>query len=83
MSADIHPFEIGQTVRVLPDLHGRVPALDVYTVVRCNEIDGPDPSYVIQSDVDRRQRREPHSRLRPVAAEGPAGSRVFVHRASS
>jgi len=83
MSAPFHPFAIGQNVRILPDLQLRDVAKDVYTVVRCNDTDGPDPSYVIQSEVDRRQRRERHSRLRPVAAEPGFGARVFVHRTSA
>lgn len=64
MSADFQLFKVGQSVRVMPDLHLRNTAMDVYTVLRCNEPDSANPSYVIRSEVDNRQRRENHDRLR-------------------
>lgn len=80
MSIDTRLYRIGQSVRVLPDLHLRNAATEVYTVVRCNEPDSDDPSYVIQSGADNRQRREPHSRLRPAAPESGTASTVFQGR---
>lgn len=77
MSATIQTYRIGQSVRLLPDIHLRSAAGDVYTVLACHESDSADPSYVIRSGVDNRQRRAAHSRLRPadgtasVFAEGP------------
>lgn len=64
MSAELQLFKIGQSVRVMPDLHLRTAPTDVYTVLRCNEPDSANPSYVIRSEVDNRQRRENHDRLR-------------------
>lgn len=80
MNVHVQPFKIGQAVRMLPDIHTRDAGAGLYRILRCNEPDSADPSYVIQSEIDQRQRREPHSRLRAAVSDADLGSRVFVHR---
>jgi hypothetical protein len=66
MTAAITTFEIGQSVHLLPDTYIRTAGTEIYTVLRCNESDSSNPSYVIRSEVDSRQRRALHDRLRPA-----------------
>lgn len=71
MATNIEPFKIGQSVRILKGLYHMEPVADIYTVLRCNESDSPNPSYVLQNDANQRQRREFHSQLvSAVAGEG-------------
>ncbi len=66
------PFKIGQSVRIMQSPLRKEAILDVYTVLRCNEPDSSNPSYVIENDVDHRQRRESHDQLVSVAARATA-----------
>ncbi|WP_181708159.1 hypothetical protein [Chthonobacter rhizosphaerae] len=60
-------YEVGQSVRLATPFAAAQGAGDVYTVLRRHEMDSDDPTYVIESEVDRRLRRESHSRLKPAA----------------
>lgn len=73
-------FKIGQSVRILPGLYRLQAGSDVYTVLRCNEPDSSNPSYVIENAVSRGQRRELQSRLLSVKADENAPASVFAMR---
>ncbi|BBE73268.1 hypothetical protein [Oharaeibacter diazotrophicus] len=74
MSTTSAPFTVGQSVRILHGPHRLESSPDVYTIVRYDASDGPERSYVIESDRDYRRRREVHDRLLPVdsASDSPA-----------
>lgn len=73
MSTMTEPFRIGQSVRILKSHHRLETVAEIYTVVRCNELDSPNPSYVLQNDANLRQRRESHNQLvSVVAGVGPS-----------
>lgn len=73
-------FRIGQSVRILPGLYQPQTGKDVYTIVRCNEPDSSNPSYVIENAVNRSQRRELQSRLLPVTSDEDSAASVFTTR---
>lgn len=68
MTTETEPFRVGQSVRILPDFYHRQAVSDVYTVVRCNELDSKNPSYVLESDANHSRRREHHDRLISMTA---------------
>lgn len=62
-------FEIGQSVRLITPLPVGNGGGGDYVVVRRNDLESTEPNYVIESAVDRRLRREPHSRLMAIAVQ--------------
>lgn len=68
MTIMTEPFKIGESVRILNGGVRPETVPEVYTVLRCNEPDSPNPSYVIESALNHRQRREFHNQLVQAAA---------------
>lgn len=64
------PFEIGQVVRI----SGSYPTSirGEFIVRHRNEIDSPEPNYLIESLADKTRRRESQSRLTAADAEAPS-----------
>lgn len=69
MTTIIEPFRIGQSVRIVSGLHRMESVVEIYTVLRRNETDSPNPSYVLQKDGNQHQRREFHDQLVSAVAD--------------
>ncbi|WP_075214015.1 hypothetical protein [Mongoliimonas terrestris] len=82
MTIETEPFRVGQSVRILPGFHQRKAVSDVYRVVRCNELDSKNPSYVLVNDVNHSQRREYHDRLVPITVGENLTTDVFTVRSA-